>query len=269
MIPCSLFQYSVRFCNLPGKSTLSCSIATCPECCPCSLSTGSADTAKQSSASSLHMYGASAKVQSRKSRVFPTPKDMERRCSPSNSRDRLALRIRSCNRPSIQFVLIATVQKRSSGFMNTSLTRSPHIVSVSLSYRYKQHARIANRVRRQSVLQTSFSLNPRSNFARRKAASAGARPILAASATAAGRSDAQSNSNPLLRCFAAWQQWWHIGATAKADLPKSQEFSQILLRLWGFIQHSTQTLAFALLFMVGMLPPSLTPVASVLNTTAS
>lgn len=139
--------------------------------------------------------------------------------------------------------------------MNTSIARSPLIARASPCCCWcKRHACITNNFKAQLSLRKHSLFLPASSPARRKATPHRtphkARPVLVASATAASRLDEQPKVNPLRQPFAAWQQWWCIGATAKADLPKSQKFSRILARLWGFVKHSKRTLSFAVCFMV-------------------
>lgn len=91
---------------------------------------------------------------------------------------------------------------------------------------------------------------PRTTHCRRGAF--GLPPVSATSAAAGVKTGAEPTVNPILRPIKAWRQWWYIGATPQADLPKSQQFSRILARLWGFVKHSKTTLTFAVIFMVHM-----------------
>ena len=61
---------------------------------------------------------------------------------------------------------------------------------------------------------------------------------------------AQDPIKPLRNPIAAWKRWWYIGATPRAELPKSQKFSRICARLWSIMKHSKTSLSFAVVFMV-------------------
>ena len=79
----------------------------------------------------------------------------------------------------------------------------------------------------------------------------GLRPILAASVTERYEAaEARDPIRPLRHPLTAWQRWWNIGATPRAELPQSQKFSRICARLWGIMKHSKTSLTFAVMFMV-------------------
>lgn len=134
--------------------------------------------------------------------------------------------------------------------MNASLTTSSVVARASTCCRYRHYADLAIQSKPQLALHTAARLAPAKNFARRHLASSSSRLTATASATAAVNPQEQAKVNPLLHPVTAWQQWWYIGATPKADLPQSQKFSRILARLWGCVKHSKRTLTFAVLFMV-------------------